>query len=135
MPSWAALGFLAMVGLIPFDRLAPHLGVCLIYAIIACIFWQIAMLAKNGTYDPFDSRNIQRLAVTAWLALAWQACEISLAFSGENVNLVSVPGLRLRTVEENTVSISGLMLVIMLFVLVHIFRQGTAMREDLEGTV
>ena len=117
------------------DRLTVAFGVSVIYLLIAALLFDLRKVVTSVGTDPFTRTNARRLMRMAWVATAWQACELALAFSGQSVNLVSIPGLRLRTVEPQTVSIGGLLLVLILFALAKVFRTGAEIREELEGTV
>ncbi len=85
-----------------------------------------------GEGDPFVPENAERLTLMAWIMLGLQ--------------LLAIPAVAiaiyLTKVLENTdasmdaqLDLSGIILVIMLFILARVFRHGTAMRDDLEGTV
>ncbi|MEX1024783.1 MAG: DUF2975 domain-containing protein [Planctomycetota bacterium] len=73
--------------------------------------------------DPFIARNANRLSRMGWMALGIQ---LLLVVVGE-------PGV----VEQTAVGASsgGFALALTLFVLARVFRHGTALRADLEGTV
>ena len=117
------------------DRLTVAFAVSVIYLLIAALLFDLRKVVTSVGSDPFTRTNARRLMRMAWVAVAWQACEIALAFSDQSVNLLSIPGLRLRTVEPQTVSIGGLLLVLILFVLAKVFSDGADIREELEGTV
>ena len=116
------------------------LGVMLIgLAMVAALFVFFGKLrqiiATVGNGDPFEPGNADRLNLMAWLMLAVQVLLFPAAVLGthlasyadelENVNMTG--GMEL--------DLTGLLLVIILFILARIFRHGAAMREDLEGTV
>ena len=85
-----------------------------------------------GEGDPFVPENAERLTLMAWIMLAIQALAIPA---------VAIAIYLQKVIEDSEASIdaqldlSGIILVIMLFILARVFRHGTAMREDLEGTV
>jgi hypothetical protein len=86
--------------------------------------------------DPFVPSNAARLARMGWYALGTQMCE----FAGQP--LVAAYGRYaggftwgLSTSGGQHVSLAPLGLAVTLFILARVFRQGAAMREDLEGTV
>lgn len=82
---------------------------------------------------PFDPINADRLRAMAWLSVA--------------IQLVGVPMTRLLVwfdampqepnVHHNAdgISVGGIVLSLVLFVLARVFRTGAEMQEDLEGTV
>ncbi len=85
-----------------------------------------------GEGDPFVPENAERLTAMAWMMLAIQAL------------VIPIGGLALyiaKTIEtqEGTIdagfSLNGMVMVIILFILARVFRKGSEMREDLEGTV
>jgi hypothetical protein len=86
--------------------------------------------------DPFLPDNAARLARMGWYALGTQLCE----FVGQP--LVAAYGKYadgfawgLGTAGGQHVSLAPLGLAVTLFILARVFRQGAAMRADLEGTV
>ncbi len=82
--------------------------------------------------DPFIPINAQRLTTMAWLMLAVQV--LSLPIGALLVALTKHLGEDPGTVDV-TVDPNGIILVITLFILARVFRHGTALRDDLEGTV
>jgi hypothetical protein len=85
-----------------------------------------------GKGDPFTAENARRLTRMGWVALA--------------IQLVELPGMLLSEwlkpqLAEGTFSVSsdfsltGIGLALVLFILARVFRKGTEMRDDLEGTV
>lgn len=94
-----------------------------------------AIIATVGERDPFAPENADRLNFMAWAMLAVQVLMIPLAGLGlyiakwadeiENSDFTVDAGLDL----------TGILMVIVLFILARVFKHGAAMREDLEGTV
>ena len=93
------------------------------------------IIATVGEGDPFQPQNAVRLGQMAWLMLSTQV-----------LILIAVPlGLQLAKYEDAASGVgadidanldfSGLLLVVVLFILARVFRHGAAMRADLEGTV
>lgn len=82
--------------------------------------------------DPFTPANAARLTRMGWVALTVQLLAIPITLIGAWLQpRVDSNHLRMDT----DFSLSGLILALVLFILARVFRQGTAMREDLEGTV
>lgn len=82
--------------------------------------------------DPFVPENARRLTAMAWLMLAIQLALIPIVAMGLEI------GNRLGEVDAEGyggLDLSGIVMVIVLFILARVFRTGAAMREDLEGTV
>lgn len=95
-----------------------------------------ALIVSAGEGDPFTPENAQRLNAMAWL------------FLGVNVLALLVGALRYRLanlvdegadgggyLDVSLYDLDAVLIVIVLFTLARIFRHGTAMREDLRGTV
>jgi len=85
-----------------------------------------------GEGDPFVPENAERLTAMAWLMLAIQILAMPAAAVGFYI-------AKLMETQSATINagfdVSGIIMVITLFILARVFRQGAAMREDLEGTV
>ncbi len=110
-----------------------------IIAVVALIFLFFgrlrAIIGTVGDRDPFVPENADRLSTMAWLLLAVQVLMIPAAGFGLLVAEWA------KQIEDSTFSmdagldLTGIMMVIVLFILARVFKQGAAMREDLEGTV
>lgn len=76
--------------------------------------------------DPFTLANAARLTRMAWLAMIVQMINVSQTLMSTYLpsNGMSTP-----------LSLTGLVVGLVLFILARVFRHGAAMREDLEGTV
>lgn len=83
-----------------------------------------------GQRQPFSAGNVQRLRRMAWLMLAMELLSIVIGlytrWMGPPFAWMEVGG---------GMSVTGLIAVLMLFVMVRVFAVGTAMREDLDGLV
>jgi hypothetical protein len=87
------------------------------------------IIASAGAGDPFISANARRLQTIGWALLALQ--------------LLDLPGALLEkffpslgsAAPDVTFSPGGWIAVLMVFVLSRVFAAGSAMRDDLEGTV
>lgn len=89
-----------------------------------------AIIDSVSDGDPFAPENAERLRAMGWLTV-W-------------IELVSIPvggiGQWLASTfkdatSEFGLSLGGLLLAMVLFILARVFREGTMMRADLEGTV
>lgn len=80
--------------------------------------------------QPFTRGNVSRLRRMAWLMLAMELLSILIgvyaSWMGPQFAWMEIGG---------GMSITGLVAVLMLFVIAHVFSVGTAMREDLDGVV
>ncbi|PZU15567.1 MAG: hypothetical protein DI591_09455 [Citromicrobium sp.] len=95
------------------------------------------MVVSVSEGDPFVPANAERLSRMGWTALTghllallvgalvlWFTHEVK---DGANGKLV---------IEDHiSISLSGIMLILTLFILARVFRQGAMMRAELEGTV
>jgi hypothetical protein len=114
---WAAVGVLAVSGIV------AGLGYLFfrhLYRIVASV--------EDG--DPFIPVNARRLQAMGWIAVA--------------VHVVGIPlAMTMKWLNENGAdahggfefSYFGLLLALVLFVIARVFREGTRLREELEGTV
>jgi hypothetical protein len=96
-----------------------------------------AIIATVGSGDPFAPANAERLSMMAWLflgvqVLMWPAtiCAHIVADAVRDLN-----DLDLEVGSGDGFSLTGILMVLILFILARVFRHGAAMREDLEGTV
>ena len=88
-----------------------------------------------GDGDPFAPLNADRLSQMAWIGLGVQVLLVPAAALGV---LVSHWAEQFDSADfhvEAGLDLSGILLVVLLFILARVFRHGAAMREDLEGTV
>lgn len=89
-----------------------------------------AIVDTVSTGDPFVPENARRLTAMAWLSIALMV----VAIVGGWLTVM----LEARTEELQAnfdVSVGGLLLPFVLFILARVFRTGTDMRAELEGTV
>ena len=106
----------------------------LVAAMAVCAFAFLRHLrrivASVGQGDPFVPANAQRLAAMGWLTLAIEGLSIPVGGIGEWLA---------ATIKDATsdfgISVGGVLLALILFILARVFREGARMRDDLEGTV
>ena len=88
------------------------------------------LIGTVGQGDPFVPDNALRLRSMGWISVA--------------VHVVAIPVSALAKLTQSVthdmhfqvdLPLSGLFLALILFILARVFREGTRMREDLEGTV
>jgi hypothetical protein len=104
----------------------------LIPLVMAVLFLHLLRLIIDsvGMGDPFVPENAVRLSRMAWLAVGIQVASIPIGAIGtwlaQHVKDADI---------DIGVSLQGIALALVLFVLARVFRQGAEMREELEGTV
>ena len=87
------------------------------------------VIATVSAGDPFVLANARRLQTIAWALLALQLLDIPAGLLGR-----FYPSMG-SAAPSDTISIVGWISVLMVFVLSRVFAAGSAMRDDLEGTV
>ena len=85
--------------------------------------------------DSFEPANAQRLQRMGWLAVGLYALGLVIRAIGAWIQSVAGDAGGLDVAAEFDLGGGGIILILTLFVLARVFRQGTAMREELEGTV
>ena len=118
--------------------LAAVLGILMMAILfLAGAFWFLRLLRKIidtvGEGDPFVPENAERLTLMGWIALAAQVLAIPAA--GAALYIAKVFEEQEGITVDAGLDLSGIVLVVVLFILARVFRQGAAMRADLEGTV
>lgn len=100
----------------------------------ACHFFQLLkrLIDTVGNNEPFSTENAERLARMGWIALAFQIASFPIAALVVYLGHL-VPAENLEV--DYDFSLTGLLLALVLFILARVFRRGTEMRDDLEGTV
>ncbi len=104
---------------------------------LVAMFWLFLRKLRQiidtvGAGDPFVPANAKRLTAMAWLMLGIQL--LSLPAAGLALYFAKSLGEKAGTIDASF-DLSGVVLVVTLFILARVFRHGAAMREDLEGTV
>ncbi len=94
-----------------------------------------SIINSVGDGDPFAPENADRLTAMAWLSLG--AYAIMAMMAGLAFSLASW----IEQIDDADMSmdfgldLTGILMIIVLFILARVFRHGAAMRNDLEGTV
>lgn len=119
----------------------PVVGLLAIaFAILAALFVFFgklrAIIDTVGSGDPFAPANADRLSLMAWLLLAtqiltWPLIALALVVAEWAQELDDID----LSLELDGFDLTGILMVLTLFILARVFRHGAAMREDLEGTV
>ena len=90
----------------------------------------IAMVDSVRSGDPFVAANAGRLQTIAWSLLALQLLGIAIGAIGKAISTPAHP-----VDLDAGFSLNGWLAVLLTFILARVFAAGTAMRDDLEGTV
>lgn len=117
---------------------ASSIMVLLAAFLVLCICFLLQLRRIVGTVaagDPFIRDNATRLSRMGWIALAAQAVAIPMAAAVIWISDMVEDHDSVRLDDDVSFDGGGLVLVLILFILARVFRQGAAMREDLEGTV
>lgn len=117
--------------------LAAIVAVLLLILIVAALSFhffrllsQIIDTVSDG--EPFTADNSERLNRMGWIALIFQIASIPIGALAAYIAM-NIPSDDFSADFE--FSLTGILFAIVLFILARIFRQGAAMRDDLEGTV
>ncbi len=98
-----------------------------IFLFLRRLLW---IIASVGQGDPFIPENADRLQQMAWISVILQVLAIVIGTMGAWVEY---------QMEEVTIDASfspmGILTILLLFILARVFRKGTEMRDELEGTV
>ena len=93
------------------------------------------IIATVGEGDPFVPENAQRLSQMAWLTLGANLISVPIGLLGLHV-ADEMGGITSEDFDFDVgLDGGGILLIIVLFILARVFRKGTEMRDDLEGTV
>jgi hypothetical protein len=90
----------------------------------------LTMVATVRAGDPFVADNARRLRAIAWTLLVFQLLGLVVAAIAKTISTSAHP-----VDLDAGFSTNGWLAVLLTFVLARVFEAGTAMRNDLEGTV
>ena len=93
------------------------------------------IIGTVGEGDPFVPENAERLSLMAWLTLGVHILFIPAAALAVFVAKWAESFESANLQFDGGIDLSGILLVVVLFILARVFRHGAEMREDLEGTV
>ena len=111
------------------------LGLTILAALFVFFGKLRAIIDTVGQGDPFAPANAERLNLMAWLLLATQILFLPTAGLGLLVAKWVDEIEHQKITIDAGFDLTGLLMVLILFILARVFRHGAAMREDLEGTV
>lgn len=124
-------------GEFPLMSIMALLAVVAIAVVLIYLFFDRLrrIIGTVGDGDPFAPANAERLSAMAWLLLGVQIVMVPVAAIGLSIvewaDEVGQEGITF----DAGLDLTGILMVIVLFILARVFRIGAAMREDLEGTV
>lgn len=120
-------------GALPWMVLLLMLGIAM--AILGFFFFRLLrrIVDSVGDGDPFVPVNADRLRSMAWLSLALQA--VIIAATPLMIWFDALPEKPNVHHGESGFSVGALVTALLLFILARVFRVGSQMREELEGTV
>jgi len=131
--TWRALGVGAVArheGIVAGMRTIMVIGIAgvpIAYVVLKELL-KIVESVRDG--DPFSADNASRLRTIAWALLGLELLHLLVVAIASAVSTKEVP-LRL----DGDITLTGWLAVMLLFVLAQVFREGTRLRDDLEGTV
>jgi hypothetical protein len=117
-------------------------GVVAVLALLVGLFvamWRfllelLGIVKSVESGDPFAPENARRLSRMGWIAIAGYG--IATVIDSIATWIKSVSGEAGKDINVDVgLDGSGVLLILTLFILARVFRQGAAMREELEGTV
>jgi hypothetical protein len=85
-----------------------------------------------GEGDPFVAANAARLRLIGWVMVIIQVAGVPISYYG---NLMGEKFGSGYDSDELSLSVNGILAILLVFVLAHVFERGAAMRDELEGTV
>lgn len=131
--TWKALGVGSVAGhedIVAGMRCIMAIGIAAAVIVYFVFRELLRMVESVRSGEPFIFENVSRLRAVAWALLALQLMDVAVAAIASAVSTEEIP---LHMGGE--VSIAGWLAVLLLFVLAHVFAEGSRMRADLEGTV
>jgi hypothetical protein len=118
---WAINGVIALIAVLFF------LGLLFVLQLN-----KIVLSVDEG--DPFRPENARRLANMAWIVVAAELVALAGSFVAEQAaEFAQKSGSQVEF--DFGFEGGGILLIVVLFILSRVFRQGAAMREELEATV
>ena len=119
--------------------IAALIGVLLAMAALVIMgiyfFWNLLAITDTvRDRDPFIAENATRLTRMGWLTVAIYVGGLFVTIPGAWIASIAADAGEDVTFNAGLDG-TGLVMILVLFVLARVFRMGAAMREDLEGTV
>jgi hypothetical protein len=131
--TWRALGVGTVAGhegIIAGMRSIMVIGIAAVPLAYVVFRHLLRIVGSVRIGEPFTGENASRLRIIAWALLALELLHVGVVAIASAVSTREVP---LRIGDD--FSITGWLAILLLFVLAQVFREGSRMREELEGTV
>lgn len=106
----------------------------LFFAALRFLLELLGIVRSVDRGQAFEPANADRLSRMGWLGVAMYGLAGALGLFGAWVERVGGEPSRL-TLAHGLPGTGGVLLILVLFILARVFRQGAAMRDDLAGTV
>jgi hypothetical protein len=111
-------------------RAIAVLGLPVVFLNFGILKRLLAIVETVQAGDPFLATNAERLRTIAWSLFALQAISLAVAAIGKSISTPMHP-VHL----DAGFSVNGWLAVLLTFLLAEVFKAGTTMRDDLQGTV
>jgi Protein of unknown function (DUF2975) len=111
-------------------RLIMVIGILSVPLVHIVLTRLLEIVETVGLGDPFVTENAERLETIAWVVLGLELLHFGVGAIAASVSSTAHP----LDIGWNF-SVTRWLVVLFLFVLARVFRQGARMREDLQGTV
>lgn len=111
-------------------RLIMVIGILSVPLVHIVLTRLLEIVETVGLGDPFVTENAERLETIAWVVLGLELLHFGVGAIAASVSSTAHP----LDIGWNF-SVTRWLVVLLLFVLARVFRQGARMREDLQGTV
>jgi hypothetical protein len=135
------VAYLVAEGMVDAARIFPATGIAFFaigVLLAACVYFLVLLrriVRSVGEGDPFIPENATRLSQMGWIALIGQLATIPIGAAVIWIATIVEDSKPTNLEGDFGFDGGGLLLILVLFILARVFRQGTAMREELEGTV
>jgi hypothetical protein len=131
--TWRGLGVGAVAGhegIIAGMRSIMVIGIAAVPLAYVVLRKLLRIVESVRVGEPFTGENAGRLRVIAWALLGLELIHVGVVAIASAVSTKEQP---LRFGDD--FSVTGWLAILLLFVLAQVFREGSRMREELEGTI
>jgi hypothetical protein len=131
--TWRALGVGAVAGhesVIAGMRSIMVIGIAAVPLAYVVLRQLLRIVKSVRAGEPFTGENAGRLRTIAWALLALELLHVGVVAIASAVATRELP-LRIG----DNFSVTGWLAILLLFVLAEVFREGSRMREELDGTI